>query len=433
MSFTVGGSTPQLTFADATVQNTAALPLTGGSVSADITVNSITVGRGAGAVSTNTAVGGGFAALGQNSTGTYNAGFGYNAGYTNLTGSYNSYFGAQAGNGNVGSQSYSTGLGAYALSNISTGANNTAVGAYALQANTTGSNNTAVGYQAGYSQATGASTPQYNTYLGHSSGYSNTTASGAVFAGFQAGYYSTGAYNCFLGYGSGSLVTTGSKNTILGAYSGNQGGLDIRTLNNFIVLSDGDGNPTGVRNNNDIWYFGTGSTSGSGNIVYAGQATSGGGPCATGATGTYGAYTVQWYAGSNSQIKGGTTYSTYTVTAGGSTGGVSLTSGATAWTSASDERLKDIIEPITDAAAKVSTLRAVIGKYKTDEEGTRRSFLIAQDVQAVLPEAVTEGRNSKEDETEYLQVAYTEVIPLLVAAIKELSAQVTALQAKVGV
>ena len=30
---------------------------------------------------------------------------------------------------------------------------------------------------------------------------------------------------------------------ILGSYDGNQGGLDIRTGNNNIVLSDGDGNP----------------------------------------------------------------------------------------------------------------------------------------------------------------------------------------------
>jgi hypothetical protein len=133
--------------------------------------------------------------------------------------------------------------------------------------------------------------------------------------------------------------------------------------------------------------------------------------------------------GSNSAVKGGTTYSTFTVSAGGS-GGVNLTSGATAWTSASDERLKDIIEPITDAANKVSTLRAVIGKYKTDEEGTRRPFLIAQDLQAVLPEAVSEGRNSKGDETEYLQVAYTEVIPLLVAAIKEQTVLINSLKAR---
>jgi hypothetical protein len=40
-----------------------------------------------------------------------------------------------------------------------------------------------------------------------------------------------------------ALVTTGSNNTILGAYNGNQGGLDIRTSSNNIVLSDGDGNP----------------------------------------------------------------------------------------------------------------------------------------------------------------------------------------------
>jgi hypothetical protein len=41
-------------------------------------------------------------------------------------------------------------------------------------------------------------------------------------------------------------VTTGYNNTILGRYSGNQGGLDIRTANNYIVLSDGSGNPRGI-------------------------------------------------------------------------------------------------------------------------------------------------------------------------------------------
>jgi hypothetical protein len=44
--------------------------------------------------------------------------------------------------------------------------------------------------------------------------------------------------------GSGESVTTGSKNTILGGFNGNQGGLDIRGGNNYIVLSDGDGDPT---------------------------------------------------------------------------------------------------------------------------------------------------------------------------------------------
>jgi hypothetical protein len=119
-------------------------------------------------------------------------------------------------------------------------------------------------------------------------------------------------------------------------------------------------------------------------------------------------------------------------------GGVKLTNGATSWASASDERLKDIIEPITNAAEKVSSLRAVIGKYKTDAEEKRRTFLIAQDVQAVLPEAVYSAQQARsEDETEYLHLQYTDTIPLLVAAIKEqnqlittLTDRITALEAK---
>jgi hypothetical protein len=101
--------------------------------------------------------------------------------------------------------------------------------------------------------------------------------------------------------------------------------------------------------------------------------------------------------------------------------GVRLPSGATAWVSDSDERFKDIIEPITNALDKVSTLRTVIGKYKTEEDA-RRSFLIAQDVQAVFPEAVY----AQKDEDETLGVAYTDLIPLMIASIKELNAKVDA-------
>jgi hypothetical protein len=106
--------------------------------------------------------------------------------------------------------------------------------------------------------------------------------------------------------------------------------------------------------------------------------------------------------------------------------GVSLTDGNTSWAAQSDERTKDIIEPIGDALSKVNSLRAVIGKYKTDEEGTRRSFLIAQDVKAVLPEVV----DTDTDAQGTMSIRYTEVIPLLVASIKELSSQVAELQAK---
>jgi hypothetical protein len=106
---------------------------------------------------------------------------------------------------------------------------------------------------------------------------------------------------------------------------------------------------------------------------------------------------------------------------------ISYAYGGTAWVQTSDETLKDIIEPITDAANKVSTLRAVIGKFKTEEEGIRHPFLIAQDVQAVLPEAVYVNKSRVEGEPDTLGIGYTDVIPLLVAAIKEQQALILSL------
>jgi len=106
--------------------------------------------------------------------------------------------------------------------------------------------------------------------------------------------------------------------------------------------------------------------------------------------------------------------------------GVKLAINGTSWTSLSDARLKDIIEPITNAASKVSTLRSVIGKFKTEADGVRRPFLMAQDVQAVLPEAV----NVAKDAIGTLELSYTDVIPLLVAAINELTARITNLETK---
>jgi len=107
--------------------------------------------------------------------------------------------------------------------------------------------------------------------------------------------------------------------------------------------------------------------------------------------------------------------------------GVYLTNTGTSWLAVSDERLKENLNPIKNAADKVSTLRAVTGKYKTDEDGVSRSFLIAQDVQAVLPEAVS----VKNDDEKTLGLSYTDVIPLLVAAIQELKAENDALKARV--
>jgi hypothetical protein len=113
--------------------------------------------------------------------------------------------------------------------------------------------------------------------------------------------------------------------------------------------------------------------------------------------------------------------------------GVTVTNGQTSWSAVSDERLKTDLKPIENAVDKVNQLRSVTGRYNSDEEGKSRSFLIAQDIQKVLPEAVSISKfPNSEDETEYLAASYTDVIPLLVASIKELNAKVEALEAKLA-
>jgi hypothetical protein len=219
---------------------------------AGTTINGLTVGRGAGAISTNTAVGAsalnantsglqntaiGSGALALNTSGNYGVAVGFDALAANTTGADNSAFGRRAlYNNTTGSDNQAVGFNA--LFTNTTGANNTAIGSNALTSNTTASNNTAVGYQAGYTQTTATN----NTIMGFQAGYGLTTGSRNTFVG---------AYNG--SNGSGRQITTGSANTILGGYDGNQGGLNITTASNYIVLSDGDGNPR-------LYYHGTDAT-----------------------------------------------------------------------------------------------------------------------------------------------------------------------------
>lgn len=99
--------------------------------------------------------------------------------------------------------------------------------------------------------------------------------------------------------------------------------------------------------------------------------------------------------------------------------GVYKSYNGTSWFSSSDERLKTDLTPISNAAQKVSQLRTVIGRYKTDEPSVRRAFLIAQDVQQVFPEAV----DVPEDPERPLGLSYVDVLPLVTAAVKELNTE----------
>lgn len=149
------------------------------SFATDITVNNLTMGRGAGNLAYNTVMG-------------YNAMANTNNGF-NVAVGYNAYNYSPSGSENVA-------VGSQAMQNGSVASRVVAVGSTALY-NAYGSNNVGIGYQAGYN----------------------------VTSGYR---------NIFIGSVSGQGVTTGYANTIIGS---NIGGL-APNLSNNIIIADGDGN-----------------------------------------------------------------------------------------------------------------------------------------------------------------------------------------------
>ena len=106
--------------------------------------------------------------------------------------------------------------------------------------------------------------------------------------------------------------------------------------------------------------------------------------------------------------------------------GVHLDRGGTSFGSLSDERSKDIVSNITGGFDKIKGLRTVIGNYKTDPDKYQKPFLIAQDVQAVLPEAVSTR------DPDNLTLCYTEVIPLLTNALQEAIVKIEVLETRLN-
>jgi hypothetical protein len=109
------------------------------------------------------------------------------------------------------------------------------------------------------------------------------------------------------------------------------------------------------------------------------------------------------------------------------TGAITATGDITAFSS-SDSRLKTNITKIEDALNKVTAINGVTFNWNElaeDKDTTiREAGVIAQEIQAVLPEVVTERDNG------YLAVRYEKIVPLLIEAIKELRAEIENLKAK---
>ena len=148
-------------------------------VSQDALINGLTVGKGSGNLSANTAVG--YQALNLNTTGDNNTAIGNSALFTNSTGSGNMAVGTESLFFNeTGSDNMGIGYGSLYSNTI--GSNNTAVGAISLIGNITGSNNTANGHNALLNNTSGST----NTAVGSNAGKNNTTTSNNTYIGYQA-------------------------------------------------------------------------------------------------------------------------------------------------------------------------------------------------------------------------------------------------------
>jgi hypothetical protein len=164
----------------------------------DITVNGLTVGKGGGNITSNTAIGLGALAL-------------------NTTGSGSTAFGNKALSKSTGGTA--TAFGSSALENLTIGTGNVAIGYTALNQTTSQNSNTAVG-----DQAMRFSTGSSNTVLGASallgvSGQTNginNTAIGAL----ALRNATTASFNVGLGSNSLNNLTAGNDNTVLGFLSG---------------------------------------------------------------------------------------------------------------------------------------------------------------------------------------------------------------------
>ena len=155
-------------------------------------IQGLTVGKGANAVSTNTAVG--VSALNSGSlSAVYETAIGYNALIASTTGNYN------------------TAVGGTALKLNTSGSGNTAVGVDALSSNISGTSNSAVGVNA----------------LAANTGSSNSAV------GVNALQNNTGSTNIGIGSGAGSALTTGSNNTIIGSVPGTAG------LSDTVIIAAG--------------------------------------------------------------------------------------------------------------------------------------------------------------------------------------------------
>ena len=127
-----------------------------------------------------------------------------------------------------------------------------------------------------------------------------------------------------------------------------------------------------------------------------------------------------------------TSYNFRTSTTGSHIG---TTNGTVVGTQTSDERLKNVGADVAYGLAEVKQLQPKQYALKTEPDTNKLGF-IAQQVESIIPEAVydtdEELDGHQEGDRTKLGMEYVQLIPVLVNAIKELSAEVDTLKTKVA-
>jgi hypothetical protein len=361
--------------------------------------------------SSNTAVG--KDALYLNTSGAANVGIGVSALYSNTTASGNTAVGYQTLYANqTGSDNVAVGYAA--LDANTTGIRNTAVGRDALGANTSGNDNVSVGANSSVTLTTGAQ----NTVVGKDALRDSTTANYNVAIGFQALLTNTTASNnTAVGYAALSANTTGAANTAIGSNA-----LDACTTGNSNVALGKDA--------------AGGLTTGNGNLMIGVECTT---EATTGSNNTC----VNALNGGN-RLFALTTESNRVLVG---YNGVTNAYVQVAWTVVSDARDKTDVIDAPYGLSFVQELKPIQyrwdrrSKYEnghpegTHKEGKKQLGFLAQDVIALekkyggIEKDLLIG-DDEHDET--LKITETKMIPVLVKAIQELSAQVQALKAEIA-
>ena len=384
------------------------------------------------------------------SGGNYNVVVGDEAGTAITTGGHNVAVGYAALDA-ASTASSNTAVGSTALGANLAGASGTAVGYAALTLNTTGSSNVAVGYNALGANVDGAN----NTAVGTTALDANTSASNSTAVGYGAlGANTTGGYNEAFGYGALDANTTGAHNVGLGldALGANTEGTYNVTVGNYSL----DANTDGVNNTSVGSYSLSGNTEGDYNVASGYGAllvnTTGSGNTAAGyyafvgvTTGTYNT-SIGYSAGSvlidgtNNTMIGNSAQAAATGTSNSVTLGNSSIDSLRCQvdiTVLSDKRDKEDIEDLSVGLDFINTLRPVKFTWNMRDGGKvgiKEAGFIAQDLDASQQEFDAEEylQLVLKENPEKLEATPARLLPILVKAVQELSAEVKELKEKVN-